>query len=272
MTETLLVRQAGCPLYAEIDGPATAPLLVFIHGNTLDHRMFEAQTPAFRGRYRTLRYDVRGHGRSRPLGPHFSIPLCAEDLAALLDTIGASSAILVGQSMGSYIAQEFLLRYPQRVIALVSIGGTAITQRVAAVDRFGLRLTPLLFRIWPYKALQRLTAQRVSIRAEVQRYAFECFQLLPQRDFLAIWGGVATALHYQPDYRITSPLLICYGEHDNLGRIKQLTPPWAARDSAGRYTIIPDAGHNANQDNPVYFNRLLSDFLAETLAGVGNRL
>jgi pimeloyl-ACP methyl ester carboxylesterase len=265
MAKTLTVHQAGCPIFAEIDGPLHATLLVFIHGNTLNHHMFDAQIAAFHRDYRTLRYDVRDHGYSRPLGPHFSIPRCAEDLRALLDNVGVKRAVLVGQLMGSYIAQEFLLRYPQRVLALVSIGGTAITQRVASVDRIGLRLTPLLFRGWPYRSLQRLTAQRVSLRPDVQRYAYACFQQIPRRDFLQIWSGVATALHYRPGYRITVPLLICHGEHDDLGRIKQLTPTWAARDTDGHYVVIPDAGHNANQDNPMVFNQLLGDFLAARL-------
>ena len=45
--------------------------------------------------------------------------------------------------------------------------------------------------------------------------------------------------------------------------ISKIAPDWAARDPESRYIVIPGAGHNANQDNPTFFNRLLLEFLDE---------
>lgn len=82
-----------------------------------------------------------------------------------------------------------------------------------------------------------------------------------REEFLTIWQAAAHTLHEEPGYRIERPLLITHGEEDQLGNISKVAPEWAARDPKSRYVVIPGAGHNANQDNPTFFNRLLFEFL-----------
>ena len=67
-------------------------------------------------------------------------------------------------------------------------------------------------------------------------------------------------MHYEPDYRITQPMLIIRGEHDQLGNIAKDAPKWAVRDNTA-LVVIPDAGHVSNQDNPTFFNRIVREFL-----------
>ena len=66
VTEHVLERQCA-PLHFWIEGPEDRPLVICIHGATIDHRMFAAQISALTPKYRVLTWDVRGHGRSRPL-------------------------------------------------------------------------------------------------------------------------------------------------------------------------------------------------------------
>ncbi len=105
LSEHTLLR-AGCPLHYWTGGLAGRPWLVFMHGATMDHRMFTAQVEAFAADYRVLVWDARGHGRSQPIGADFSLTLCAEDMLAILDAEGIDRAILCGQSLGGYIAQQ----------------------------------------------------------------------------------------------------------------------------------------------------------------------
>ena len=56
-------------------------------------------------------------------------------------------------------------------------------------------------------------------------------------------------------------MLITHGDRDNTGNIKKDAPKWRARDPQSEYIVIPGAGHNANQDNPAFFNRVLLGFL-----------
>ena len=93
--------------------------LVLIHGFTLDMRMWDDQFTPFAERYRVVRYDVRGFGKSAvPAGAPYTN---ADDLAALLDYLDISSAAIVGLSMGGGIAIDFALAYPAMTRALIPV-------------------------------------------------------------------------------------------------------------------------------------------------------
>jgi 3-oxoadipate enol-lactonase len=118
MQDRVLERQAS--IHYWLHGKPTNPLVVMTHGAGADHQMFDAQLPALAQDYFVLTWDVRGHGCSRPMGS-FSLSTVLEDLLEILDEIGASEAIFVGQSMGGNQAQELVRHHPERVRALVLI-------------------------------------------------------------------------------------------------------------------------------------------------------
>jgi pimeloyl-ACP methyl ester carboxylesterase len=70
--------------------------------------------------YRLLAFDCRAHGRT-PAGPQKDIGLAvfADDLAALLDAARVERAVIGGISMGAAVALNFVLRYPEKAVALV---------------------------------------------------------------------------------------------------------------------------------------------------------
>jgi len=257
------VERSGSTIHYWLHGPKGRPLVTLTHGATMDHRMFDAQIPALAEEYRVLTWDVRGHGQSQPIGDHFSMAAAVDDLLALMQLAGYDQAVLAGQSMGAYIAQNFVVRYPERALALVSIGSTNITRRYSLLDRVGLLLTPPTLRVWPYEHLKRLVAQTTAISPQARSYAYQAISQVGQRDFANIMDAVARGLSYLPDYRIPVPALLTHGDQDNTGKIKAYARQWADSQPNARYVVIPDAGHNANQDNPAFFNRLLLDFLHE---------
>src|SRR5687767_13416110 len=101
----------------EVQGKGAS--VVFIHGWTQNMSIWDEQVPVFARRYRVIRYDVRGFGRSTGDADQTAH---AADLAALLDSLRIPSATLVGLSMGADIALNFALNYPRRVQALVLYG------------------------------------------------------------------------------------------------------------------------------------------------------
>ena len=108
----------GTRLYYELAGEGH-PLLL-IHGFTLDTRMWDDQFDAFAQRYQVIRYDVRGFGRSavpthEPYSHH-------DDVKALLDYLDIAHAHILGHSMGSGIATDFVLAYPEMADSLISVG------------------------------------------------------------------------------------------------------------------------------------------------------
>src|SRR5215472_17149103 len=102
------------PLYHEVAG--AGPPLVFVHEAIADSGMWEPQWRSFAHRYRLLRLDLAGFGRT----PIERLPLThARDVVALLDELGMASAVLVGGSMGGRVALEVAVARPDLVRALV---------------------------------------------------------------------------------------------------------------------------------------------------------
>lgn len=262
MAEKRLER-SGSTLYYYLTGPEGRPLVTFTHGAGLGHRMFGAQVDALAGEYRVLTWDVRGYDRSGPVGKDFGIASCAADLLALVDAEGCEQAVVVGESMGSYIAQEYVYRNPDRARALVSIGATGITQVHARVDMTLLYLLPRLIRWLPYRFVRYVTGLGAGITREAQQYAYHALVKIRQRNMARAMGAIPRGLHPEPDYVIPVPTLLTHGVRDTFIRIPAYAPGWNAAQPNSRLVAIPDAGHNANMDNPDFFNRTLLDFLRE---------
>jgi 3-oxoadipate enol-lactonase len=107
----------GTKLYWEESGSGD-PLLL-IQGLGWSAAMWRQVLPAFEERYRVIRYDARGVGRSDvPEGP-YPIALMAEDATVILDAAGVERAHVFGCSLGGIVAQEVALTYGDRVTSLV---------------------------------------------------------------------------------------------------------------------------------------------------------
>src|SRR5947209_8694969 len=102
-----LVSVHGTDLYYEELGEGHPVIL--LHAGIADSRMWDEQMPVLAERYRVVRYDLRGFGRSKMVAGAFSH---RADLAALLDALGIASAALVGCSFGGRVATEFALEFP----------------------------------------------------------------------------------------------------------------------------------------------------------------
>ena len=104
-------------LYYEESGEGTP--LIFLHGFSLDRRMWDGQFELVAERYRAIRYDARAHGRSQADSVQFAD---WDDLRQLLDALEIPRAVIVGLSMGGRIAVDFALTDPDRVAGLVLVG------------------------------------------------------------------------------------------------------------------------------------------------------
>ena len=98
------------------------PAVLLLHGHTLDGRVFDGLASALTERgFRTIRPDLRGHGRSSrpPQGYHWSHH-CA-DILAVLDDAEVPRAAVVGFSLGGGVALEMAITVPERVDSLCLI-------------------------------------------------------------------------------------------------------------------------------------------------------
>ena len=93
--------------------------VVCIHGFPLDHLIWKPLVPYLETKTQLILPDLRGHGKSpAPAGP-YTMQEMAEDVLELINILGFSQVLLIGQSMGGYIALQFARLYPERLLGVV---------------------------------------------------------------------------------------------------------------------------------------------------------
>ncbi|MFC6740216.1 3-oxoadipate enol-lactonase [Methylobacterium tardum] len=100
-----------------LEGPEGAPVVAFSNSLGATLEMWDALLPALGGRYRTLRYDTRGHGGSETRDAPTEIATLAQDLAGLLNALGLGRAHLVGLSLGGMTVQALASADPARPLS-----------------------------------------------------------------------------------------------------------------------------------------------------------
>jgi len=255
------IKRPGCIIHYWLSGNPDNQLIFLAHGAAVDHVQFDLQIPCLMEDYQILRWDMRGHGQSRPLEGPFSVKNAVDDIVNMLDSLGKEGAIFMGQSAGTYVIQEMAFQHPERVKAMIIIDGTCITAKLSMVESLAVRMSPLMFRLWPYENLKKAMVDASSVNHNTKQYLKDRFDRLPKNDFVKIWDGLSTCIHYEPGYHVHCPLLLAFGEYDKTGNIRKAMKEWAERDKQSKYVVIPDAGHCANQDNYEFFNKLMMEFL-----------
>jgi 3-oxoadipate enol-lactonase len=266
----LQIARARTVLHADLHGSGDGPMVVFTHGGWMDRRMFDEQIgPMTAAGYRVLTWDLRGHGQSLPRGSSRpSVADMADDLVAVLDEVESPGAVsLVGQSLGGMVSQYVALVAPQRVASLVTIGAPCInpddptlTKRMATV----WRVSGLISGLLPHSVLLRGMAKGTAVTPAAQDYVRTVTSGSTRESVRWLTQAAAQAGRDLPSRGIEVPVLITRGEHDRsgAGRLTAMTAQsWVARDPRARYVEIPEAGHQAHQDQPEAFNVLLLDFL-----------
>lgn len=124
----------GVRLYYEEHGEGTP--IVCIHGAGSSALMWGKAVGELARLGRVIAYDRRGCARSERPEPyeHTSVAEQADDAAALLDALAATSAVVIGRSYGGAVAIDLALRYPDRVQALVLLEGDALSLSPAALE------------------------------------------------------------------------------------------------------------------------------------------
>jgi 3-oxoadipate enol-lactonase len=240
-----------------VEGPPDAPALVLINslGSTL--AMWEPQIEELAARFRVVRFDLRGHGRSPvPPGP-YALSDLGGDVIALLDRLEIERAHLCGVSLGGMIAMWLGIHAPERVDRLVlcctsaNLGppegwaqrarlvraqGTAAVAG-AVVERW---LTPAYAARHP-ELVRRLRAMIAATPAE--GYAGCCAAI----EHMDIEAELTS---------ITAPTLVVAGAED------PATPPdhgarIAARVPGARMAVVPGSAHLANLQQPDEVNALV---------------
>jgi 3-oxoadipate enol-lactonase len=250
----------GIEINYEVSGKEGAPWLVLSHSLACSVRMWDPTVEAFKGSYRILNYDMRGHGATTAPKGAYTLDMLADDVLSLCDSLKITTAYYCGLSIGGMIGQTIALRGKHPFSKMVLADTThaqppeALKQweeRIAIAESKGMAgLLDSTMERWftpPFRSSP--AAQKIAqliLATPVAGYV-GCGR--------AIMGLNTTAR--LKDIRL--PVLAITGEQDGAA---PGTKHIGASIPGAKFVNIPQASHIANVEQPEAFNRALREFLS----------
>ena len=250
--------ESGVTIHYAHRGEGVRTPVVFLHGYVDSWRSFSGVFEALSPSCRVIAPDQRGHGDSDKPECCYSVEDFAGDLLLLMDAMRLDKADLVGHSMGSFIAQLFAARFPDRVGRLVLIssapslaGKTSLLEVKPRIDalkdpiprsfaaKFQATSNPV-----PTGFMEMIVSETMKVPAHVWRAAF---------------SGLVQVDHGPILRKITAPTLLLWGNQD-----EAFTRP----DQEALLSEIADsrlkefdAGHSLHWEKPKETAEALEEFL-----------
>ncbi len=263
--------------YAEMGPvePEDAPAIVLVHGLGGCWQNWLENIPHLARRHRVVAPDLPGFGSSpMPSGWDISIPAYGRLVAEFCDEIGIDDAVIVGHSMGGFVAAEAVINEPERFerLALVSAAGVSSRRlRREPTEMFARMVVagaPFAFSV-QNRSFRRPRARAAAFRGLARHPELMRPELLWEFFHGGDRGdGFGDALTALAGYDILDRLeevelqaLVVWGRND------RVVPPADATQYARRLhnsttVIFDDCGHLVQAERPVRFNRLFDGFLA----------
>jgi pimeloyl-ACP methyl ester carboxylesterase len=248
---TALRAEPGGVLVA---GPAGAPSIVFVHGTRLTGAMWAAQQAELSGEFRTIAVDLPAHGARA--GEPFTLEGAADVLAdAIREHATGGRAVVVGLSLGGYVAMALAAREPALVRGLVLSGATA--------EPVGARSLPFLALATLMDRIERGLLDRINAAFFRSRYPPHIAEPIIAGGFWSKGGAQALRAiageHYLPRLAAyPGPTLILNGELDVIFRPS--APTFAAAAVDARRVLLAGATHLASLDRPLAFSEGIRRF------------
>ncbi len=248
-----------------------APQLVFLPGLTADHRLFDRQIEHFESRASCLVWDPPSHGLSRPFRLGWSMADLARLLHAILQREGFTRPVLIGQSMGGYVAQAYLDLYPGEAAGFISIDSCPLQRAYyTSAELWTLKHTRAIYQAIPWKMLLDIGSRGCATSVYGQELMRRMMSDYSKQEYidLAVCGyrALAEAVLADRPYRIDCPALLICGDRDAAGSAKRYNRAWERRAGLPM-RWIEGAGHNSNTDAPEYVNGLIGQFVDKLVPG-----
>jgi pimeloyl-ACP methyl ester carboxylesterase len=244
------------------DRQGEGPVIVLLHGATLDRRMWEPQMAALSRRFSVLRYDLRGYGASPvPAGPYSHVA----DLKGLIEALDLARPILVGLSLGANVALGFALAHPELTggLVLASPGlpghdwGAEKRPPEAAAIQAKAHGTQAARAFWLDHPLFASLADFPNAAAAVRQivgdyHGWHWTHADPIRDPTDLADRLSD---------VATPTLILSGGRDVAG-YRAIAARIAAAVPDVRLEALAEAGHMLNLEQPDRCNELIRSYLA----------
>lgn len=230
--------------------------IVFLHGTRLSGAQWAWQVAELSEEFDCIAPDLPGHGRLA--GETFTLEGAAESVAATIDSEAGGRAVLVGLSLGGYVAMEVAGRWPERVEGLVLAGATA--------EPIGVREAPYRALAWLLTHVDPQLLSRLNSWFFRHRYRAAIAEPIVSAGFSFPGGARAVRAIvgkcYRPRLaRYPGRTLILNGEYDLLFRVSERSFAEAATDA--RRIVVRGATHLTNLDRPEAFAGAVRRFARE---------
>ena len=269
MAQTLTRLANGTQMaWSESGDPTGLPVLC-LHGYGDSLRSFETMVPFLPRGLRVLSVSHRGHGDSPrpPRDEDYTVAAFAEDALAFLDAMGIARAVIVGHSMGSFVAQRIAIDAPHRVIGLVLIGSFVTLNGHAGVEEMYRDVVRHMQD--PVDAEFIREFQTGTIAMPVDPAYVEVIVAESLKLPACVWRGAMAGMmgqdHTQALAAMTLPTLIIWGDKDALFGPEDEAALRAAIPHA-RFVTYEGVGHGVQWEAPERTARDAGAFALE-LAG-----
>jgi pimeloyl-ACP methyl ester carboxylesterase len=200
----------GVSLYYEVKGRGTP--IIFIHPPVLSSISFFHQIEGLSDDFMTVRFDIRGHGRSGPSRTPLTYSLIVEDIRQLMNHLEIEKAYLCGYSTGGSVALDFLLTFPEKALGGIVIGGISEVHDLRLGGRIclGIALSKL-------KAIRPLALSLAWSNSDSQDLFWKTYEDSKQGNPSNLEQYYRCSLHYNCTDRLSSvhlPVLLVYGVKD----------------------------------------------------------
>lgn len=267
----------GVRLYFEETGKGRP--LIFVHEFAGDMRSFEPQMRHFGKRYRTIAFNARGFPPSDvpEQASSYSQARAADDILSILDHVGEKQAHIVGLSMGGFATLHFGMRHHDRASSLC-IGGCGYGAEPEKRDGFkaeaDLIAKTLLTGDMPaFAEKYAYGPTRVQFENKDPRGFAEFKTMLGEHSALGSANTQTGVQKERPSLftlvdemkRITVPTLIITGDEDWPCLLPGILMKQSISSAA--LSVMPNAGHTINIEEPDEYNRIVGDFLNHVESG-----
>lgn len=246
--------------YAE-QGNADGLPVILLHGYGDSSASYSRVMPLMDAKYRIFALDQRGHGESDRPASGYQFADFAADVVAFMDALNLKKAVIVGHSMGSFVAQQVAVGAPERVEKLVLIG-SAPTVRNEVVLGLQKDVNALkdpvsldFIREFQYGTVYRKPPDEFMNRIIAES------RKLPARVWREVMTGMLAADSKSQLGKIKTPTLILWGDKESIFQ-RQEQNELAAAIPNSVFKVYTGVGHCPNWENPEQVVKDLEEFIA----------
>jgi 3-oxoadipate enol-lactonase len=251
----------GARIWYTIDGRDDAPAVLLIHSLGTSHALWDEQLPTLIDRFRLIRYDMRGHGKSTAPAGDYTTEQLGRDALAVLDAAGAETAAVCGVSLGGLTSIWLGQNAGKRVSRLV-LANTAAhigtregwSERMLFVREHGMELAAE--QSIPRWFTKEFCARQPAIVARFLAIARAC----PLESYVASCAALRDTDLRRDLHHVTARTLVVAGSKDVSTTVAD--GAWLRDNIPEARMEILDAAHLSNVERSEEFSGLLDDFLS----------